>query len=533
MAIIFGLSVVPITIAAGAGLDFARALMVRARIEQALDAAGLAVGGASQSGMSQSQLQTLAQQYFNANYVEDHSFGTPASVSVTVAADGKSATLATSIVVPTVLVKVGDVMGCTHCDSVTVPVSSTIVWGTTKLWVALVLDNTGSMTQTDASGTSKISALKTATHQLLTILQGAASTPGDVQVSIVPFSKDVNVGTGNVGASWIDWTDWASQPANGAAAIPVTTGPSDTCPFTTASHGFACQSSSTNASSAAASVLSTCTINGTSYNGCICPTVDNGSRNSGRLGHYYNGCYVSVSAGTTTTVSTGSTATCTVSGHVYHNCSCSGSFSSKTCRATNYNHNWTVNAHSTWNGCITDRTQNSDVTTGTSSFPAENAQSCVPSVMKGQIGYDWAGLSTEVDNMSAGGSTNQPIGLVWGWQSMTQGAPLSAPTLPQDSQRYIILVSDGLNTQDRWYGDGSNQATGVNDRMTQVCNGVKAQGITVYTIFVDLGGTQGNSSVLQSCASDSSKYFDLTTSGAIISTLNNIAEDIVHLRVAR
>ena len=26
--------------------------------------------------------------------------------------------------------------------------------------------------------------------------------------SIVPFTNEVNVGTGNVGASWIDWTDW-------------------------------------------------------------------------------------------------------------------------------------------------------------------------------------------------------------------------------------------------------------------------------------------------------------------------------------
>src|SRR5205823_2444337 len=159
--------------------------------------AGLAVGGASKAGMSQSQLQTLAQQYFNANYVEDHSFGTPASVSVVIAANGKSATLSTSIIMPTVLVKIGDLAGCTHCDSLTIPVTSQIVWGQTKLWVALVLDNTLSMCEPDSmpcptpSSSSKISALKTATHQLLTTLQGAASTAGDVRVALVPFSKDV------------------------------------------------------------------------------------------------------------------------------------------------------------------------------------------------------------------------------------------------------------------------------------------------------------------------------------------------------
>jgi hypothetical protein len=51
-------------------------------------------------------------------------------------------------------------------------------------------------------------------------------------------------------------------------------------------------------------------------------------------------------------------------------------------------------------------------------------------------------------------------------------------------------------------------------------------------VFVDLNGTSGNSSVLQGCASDSSKYFDLTTSGAIITTCNKIAQEITNLRVS-
>jgi hypothetical protein len=49
---------------------------------------------------------------------------------------------------------------------------------------------------------------------------------------------------------------------------------------------------------------------------------------------------------------------------------------------------------------------------------------------------------------------------------------------------------------------------------------------------VDLGGASGNSSVLQACATDSSKYFHLTTAGAIITAFNQIAQEITHLRVA-
>ena len=70
--------------------------------------------------------------------------------------------------------------------------SATIKWGNQRLRVALALDTTGSM-----ASAGKIDALKTATKNLLDQLRDAASTNGDVYVSIIPFSKDVNVGRTN------------------------------------------------------------------------------------------------------------------------------------------------------------------------------------------------------------------------------------------------------------------------------------------------------------------------------------------------
>ena len=494
VAIIFGLALVPIGVAAGAGLDVARAMLVRSRLTQALDAAGLAVGGASNAGYSQSQLQTLAQQYFNANYVADHSLGTPAAVTVSIV--NKTATLSSTVAMPTVLVRLGDLIGCTVCDTMNIPVSTQIVWGQTKLWVSLVLDNTGSMTQTDSTGTSKISALKTGTHQLLTILQSAAQTAGDVQVAILPFSKDVNVGTGNVSASWIDWTDWEAPPPNSMPSSSV--GPGSACPWTTTSKGYTCQTTSTNGSATTTTVPTS---------GLVCPSQHNANASSGLGGHYYNGCYTSVKQ------TSGCRTSCT------------------------YNHTWVVNAHSTWGGCVEDRPQDADVQNtapsgSSTNFPAENNPYCPPATVMG-LSYDWSGLSTKVDSMQAAGSTNQPIGLAWGWMAQTAGNPMNPPPLHSDTQQFLVILSDGLNTQDRWSGDGSNQATAVDSRMSLVCTHAKSAGIIVYAIFVDLAGTQGNSSTLQNCATDSSKYFDLTTSGEIITTLNAIAEDIINLRVAR
>ncbi|HXC54265.1 MAG TPA: pilus assembly protein [Rhizomicrobium sp.] len=516
VAMIFAISIIPVTIAAGTGLDLARAMIVRSALSEALDSSALAV--ASTTGLTQAQMQTEAQNYFNANYKTDSSYGTPSTISVVVS--GQEVTVSTTVPMPTTLI------GIAGIHTVNITESSTVVWGQNKLWVSLVLDNTGSMTQTDGTGTSKISALITATHQLLTMLQNASSTAGDVRAAIIPFSKTVNVGTSNVGASWIDWTDWKAAPPGGAPATTV--GPGDSCPWSSGSDGFGCVKTPTNGSSSTSTIPSSGT-----YSGYICPGVEAANASTGAGGHYFNGCYTSVATGGTTTVSTGSSATC----NGYTNCTCTGSNGSKKCKADNYTHTWTVNATSTWDGCVMDRTQSYDVNTtaptGTSTyFPAENTQSCVPSVL-GTLSYDWAALSAQVDAMTAGGSTNQTIGLDWGMFAQTPGVPLSAPALPANTNQYIIILSDGLNTQDRWSGDGSNQAAAVDARMALACTNAKAAGFTVYAIFVDLNGTQGNSTVLQDCASDSSKYFDLTTSGAIITTLNAIGQQITNLRVAQ
>jgi Flp pilus assembly protein TadG len=516
VAMIFAISLVPATLAAGAGLDLARSMIVKSALDEALDASALAV--ASTTGQTAAQMQTEAQNYFNANYKVDTAYGTPASVSVT--QNGQSVTVSTSVPMPTTLMNVAGI------HTVNVTSSSTVVWGQQKLWVSLVLDNTGSMTQADSTGTTKISALITATDQLLTLLQNASPNAGDVRAAIIPFSLTVNVGTSSSSASWLDWTDWKAAPTGGAPANTV--GPGDDCPWTTSSDDFSCQKTPVNGSSSTKTIPSTGT-----YSGYICPGVRSADASNGRGGHYYNGCYTSVATGSTVTVSSGSSASC----NGYNNCTCTGSRSSTVCKAKTYTHTWTVNSTSTWDGCVMDRTQDYDVNNTnpsgtTATFPAENAQSCVPSEL-GALSYSWTSLKNQVDSMTAGGSTNQTIGLDWGMMAQTTGNPLSAPTLPANTQQYIIILSDGLNTQDRWSGDGTNQDSGTDARMAKACTNAKALGFTIYAVFVDLNGTQGNSTVLQNCATDASKYFDLTTSGAIISTLNAIGQQITNLRVSQ
>jgi hypothetical protein len=563
MAAIVALSALPLTLAMGAGVDYARGMAVHANLADALDAAGLAVGAAaskpsacSSDGSNSADtgngpngsptpcapLQELAQQYFNANFKPDSSADTVGNVSIAI--NNESVTLTVTDNVPTTFLKAADrLMNSTNLDNIPIHASSTVVWGQTKLWVSIVLDNTGSMCEPDSNpcpndtnSNIKINALKTATHNLLTTLQTASSNPGDVMAAIIPFAKDVNVGTGNVGASWIDWTDWDTQFPGSTPANTV--GPGDSCPFGSSYNGCLTQPGGV-LQSDGITMTTTNTVPSTgSYTGYMCPGSVSSS-SSGQAGHYYNGCYTSVASGTTQ-VGHGSNARCTG----YHNCTCTGSGSSKTCNATTYTHTWVTNPTSTWRGCVMDRNQSDDAndTTGTL-FPAENDDSCVvASVLplptsipasSSDMNTMFTNLSNAVDAMKANGGTNQTIGLAHGMQMQTSGAPYNPPTLPNNTTRYIILLSDGLNTMDRWYGNGSAQSTQVDARMTTACTNAKSQGFIIYTIFVDLNGTQGNSSVLQSCASDSSKYYDLTTSGAIITTFNTIAQQITQLRVSR
>ena len=43
------------------------------------------------------------------------------------------------------------------------------------------------------------------------------------------------------------------------------------------------------------------------------------------------------------------------------------------------------------------------------------------------LSYNWASMTSLVNQMTPNGSTNQPIGLVWGWQSLVGGGPFSVP----------------------------------------------------------------------------------------------------------
>ena len=199
VAITFALASLPIVATVGYAVDYSRANSVKVAVQGALDATALMISKEAPTD-TPAQMQTNAQKYFLAL------FNRPDVKNVTVNAsysntNGTQVVISSYVDVPTTF------LAAFGWNTMTVGNSSTVMWGSSRLRVALVLDNTGSM-----ADSGKITALKTATNNLLTQLQSAATTNGDVYVSIVPFVKDVNIDPSNWNSDYIYWGTAAQDP---------------------------------------------------------------------------------------------------------------------------------------------------------------------------------------------------------------------------------------------------------------------------------------------------------------------------------
>ena len=411
VAPMLAIAAIPLMGSVAVAVDYSRANATKAAFQAALDSTALMLAKTAAT-QSADAVQASATGYFNAL------FNRPEAKNVSVTANYSSNAGSKVVLSGTATIDT-NFLGILGFNQLTISGQATSTWGNTRLRVALVLDNTGSM-----SSSGKMTALKTASQNLLTQLKNAAVTDTDVYVSIVPFNKDVNIGASNYAASWLRWDLWEA-------------------------------------------------LNGT----------------------------------------------------------CSNTSYSKQSNCTSHNYIWTPASHDTWNGCLTDRDQNFDTTNtaptaGSTLYPPEQFSSCPVSLMG--LSNDWTALSAKIDAMTPTGNTNQAIGLQMGWQSLT-ASPFTVPDMDPNYQytQVIILLTDGLNTQDRWYTSQSS----IDTRQQKTCDNIKAAGITLYTVQVNTG-SDPTSTLLKNCASDSSKFFLLTSATEIVTTFGQIGTALSNLRLA-
>ena len=423
IAVIFAITMVPMMGFIGAAVDYSRAVNARTSMQTALDTAALMISKDA-SSLTAAQITTKAQAYFNALYNHPE----VGSVAVTAAYTPSSGGTPAKVVMTGTGSMPTDFMKVAGYPTLNFNVGSTTSWGSTKMRVAMALDNTGSM-----ASSGKMPALQTAAKNLIDKLSASATTNGDVLISIIPFAATVNIGTSFKNSVYMDWSQWAD---NGSIE-----------------NGWTCS-----------------TKNKNSTQQMICGNVANDINN--------------------------------------------------------------------WNGCVMDRAQPYDTQddvpalapTGTW-LPADQSAWCPTQMMT--LSYDWTALKAKIDAMNPSGATNQPIGLAWAWHSLTLTWPLSVPakTTGVTYTDVIILMSDGLNTMDRWYGNGYTQDSQVDARQTILCTNIKAAGVKIYTIQVNTDGDP-ESAILKSCASDN-QFYSTTTASGIATAFDSIGASLTKLRVAK
>ena len=429
IAVLFAIAVVPVISFVGAAVDYTRANTARTSMQAAMDSTSLMLAKDLQDGtINTSQITQKAQDYFKALYTNADAKQVGVNATYTAAAgNGSKIEINGNGKIDTSFMRLVGI------PDIGFNVTATSAWGNVRMRVAMALDVTGSM-----ANDGKMPAMQTAAKSLIDQLSPLAKNPGDIYISIVPFAKDVNLGTSFRNETWIDWSEFGK-----------------------------CSS--------------------TSY--------------------------------TTKT-------TCVNAGK-----------------------SWTMESdHTKWNGCVTDRSQDYD--TKNTAPTSANAQTMVfaeeyisgsskyckvgndpymPPIMP--LSYDWSALKTMIGTLQPTGNTNQGIGMAWGWLTLGTGAPFNAPAKDTANYTYkeaIILLSDGLNTQNRWYSSASQ----IDARQKILCDNAKAAGVTIYTVQVNTGGDP-TSTVLKYCASGADKFFEVKQANQTLSVFNSIGQSLAKLRIAK
>lgn len=192
VAMLFGIVLVPVLLAAGMAIDLSRAGQARTQIQEASDAALLRAARvrAQQPNISDAELTALARRIFDASLT---SLGGMTYTGFKVVYDQGTEALRLDVD--------GDldtsILRAVGIRTMDIAVVSEVKPGKRPyLEVVLALDNTGSM-----NDGGKIGQLKTAAAQLI---ESIFTTPhSGVLVGLVPFAQYVNVGTGYKNESWI------------------------------------------------------------------------------------------------------------------------------------------------------------------------------------------------------------------------------------------------------------------------------------------------------------------------------------------
>lgn len=204
---------------------------------------------------------------------------------------------------------------------------------------------------------------------------------------------------------------------------------------------------------------------------------------------------------------------------------------------------------SNWQGCITDRAQTTNNYDTNDRAPAVAVQDSLyvatqcASTSQARLlplTTDIPTVRNTINSMQPNGCTNVTIGAAWGLASLSDIDPLSggASFSNGETQKIMILLTDGLNTQNRWITDrgcsgASNGSSADIDARTRLaCQSVLSAGnadsrIRTYAIRV----IEGNEALLSGCAGNGGSYYNVQNPNDLGAVFQSIADEITRIRL--
>lgn len=198
-----------------------------------------------------------------------------------------------------------------------------------------------------------------------------------------------------------------------------------------------------------------------------------------------------------------------------------------------------------WYGCVGSRDNPLDESIASATFkpyPGLLDQGCTQPIT--DLTDKVSDLNAAIDGMSASGETYLPAGLLWGWNVLDSSDPYGtakskAAMAAIHGSKALVFMTDGDNTlspgdagQNQYKYHWGSDVGVANAKTAALCNGIKQDGINVYTVAFKVTNATSQS-LLQDCASNPAQAFDAADDAALQASFSQIANSLANLRITK
>jgi hypothetical protein len=204
-----------------------------------------------------------------------------------------------------------------------------------------------------------------------------------------------------------------------------------------------------------------------------------------------------------------------------------------------------VTSTSKFGGCVGSRDEKNrpHVADFKSQYPGMMNTSCAREIL--ELTSNLKTVEAKIDSLTVDGETYLPGGITWGWNMLTEEAPLTSALSMADlkdkgGKKVLVIMTDGTNTLAPVSADagphgsaksGAYKGTKYPDLLSaELCANVKTDEIDVYTVLFDVDDEKIQK-LLQDCASSKAKSYVAKDAEELIAAFDAIARQLAQIRV--